>query len=110
VLGVNGLIYGPYYKYEDEPETVELMFENMELWGGPRRNGFGLYAAVKAHSRPLGVRGWVQFTTEVAPDPPSCAPGGQVQWSGNRQGIRTCHVGDKEWFKIKFLTIEHCTD
>jgi len=82
-----------YHRRPTDPKEVLVVAATRELHGKAARN---IYAsdipAVKAYQGPLppGMPGY-EFTTTVAPDPGSPGVhrlGGQVNWSGDRPGVR----------------------
>lgn len=99
------MIYGPFYRIEPD-EIAKLQVESKEIWGRARRNIYqGINPAVKAYTQwnaREGARG-IKFTTDVPPDADSFAPPGQVQWSGERPGVRR----EGDFVIIKVIEIEY---
>lgn len=90
-------MFGPFYRVNDSPETIQKIKESGELWGKPPRGPFQSdFPKVKAYAGnlPDGVKGF-EFETEVAPDD-GCVPW-KPTWSNGRRGV----IVEGEYTKIK---------
>jgi hypothetical protein len=106
VVGTINLSYGPFYRIETDEEVMQLQVQSREMWGKARRNSYqGLFPAVKAYEEWIGgeTSKGIKFTTDVPPDPSTSCILGQVQWSGERLGVRI----EDGYAKIKVLDINY---